>query len=122
MEKTVETTYFTKDRPILMLAVLNAVLALGSVLLTILRLGSHDFKIPIQYIVNDGSVLQTSNWYSLYSIALFSVVGTVFTIILARRLHKNSRLFAAGVLVVYAVITFLGILTTNALLGLVGRV
>lgn len=122
MEKITEPTAFTKDKPIMILAVVNVVLAISNVILTVVKLSSHDFKVPVQYIVNDGSVLQTSNWYSLYSIALFSLVGAGISIFLAYRLHKGNRLFAAGVLIVYTVVAVVSLLVTYALLGLVSRV
>ena len=122
MEKTIEPIPFTKDKPIMILAVTGAILAILNLILTVVKLGSHDFKVPVQYVVNDGSVLQTSNWYSLYSIALFSVVGAGMTIFLAYRLHRGNRLFAAGALVAYMVVGVVSLLVTWALLGLVGRV
>jgi|GEM_PF-2772830 len=122
MEKTTEQIAFTKDRPIIILAITNGIFALMNVILTFARLRSHDFKVPVQYIVNDGSVLQTSNWYSLYSLALVSVAGFVAIIFLAYQLHKGNRLFAMAVLIIYLLVGVMTLLVTNALLGLVGRV
>jgi hypothetical protein len=88
----------------------------------LIRLKSHDFKVPVQYIVNDGSVVQSSSWYSLYSLALIALFGAVASIFLAYRLHKGNRIFAIGLLVIYIVIALFGFLISNALLGLVSRV
>lgn len=122
MEKISEPIPFAKDKPIMILTVVSGILAGLNVILTLVRLGSHDFKVPVQYVVNDGSVLQTSTWYSLYSLALFSILGAGMTIFLAHRLHKGNRVFAAGILIVYIVTGLVSILTTGALLGLVDRV
>lgn len=122
MEKISEPIPFAKDKPVMLLAIIAGILSVINLIVTVVKLGSHDFKVPVQYVVNDGSVLQTSNWYSLYSIALFSLVGAGITIFLAHRLHKGNRLFAAGILLVYGVIALMSILVTSALLGLVGRV
>lgn len=122
MEKVTEPVQFTKDKPVIILAVICGVLAFSNLVLTFVRLKSHDFKVPVQYIVNDGSVLQTSSWYSLYSIALFSLLGAGAVIFVAHRLHKGNRLFAIGILTVYVVIAIVSLLVTNALLGLVGAV
>jgi amino acid transporter len=122
MEKVTEPLQFTKDKPAIILAVIGALLAFSNLLLTFVRLRSHDFKVPVQYIVNDGSVLQTSNWYTLYSTALFSVLSVAAVIFIAHRLHKGNRQFAIGILAIYLIIAVINILVTNALLGLVGRV
>jgi hypothetical protein len=122
MEKNILDLRFTKDKPVMVLAVISGMLAFLNVILTFARLRSNDFKVPVQYVVHDGSVLQTSNWYSLYSLALFSVLSAGAMIFLAHRLHKANRLFAAATLAVYIVIGLVTLLATNALLGLVGRV
>ena len=122
MEKVTKNIPYTKDKPVIILAVLSGALALANLILTLIRLRSHDFKVPVQYIVNDGSVLQTSHWYSLYSLAFVSVAGAAVMIFLSYRLHKGNRLFAAGILAVYLLVGIISLLVTNALLGLVGRV
>lgn len=122
MEKTTQIPPFTKDRPVFALALLTGLITTATVLATVFRLKGHSAKVPVQYIVNDGSVLQTANWYSLYSIVLFAIVGTVFAIFLSRRLHASNRLFSVSVLIIYILISIVGFLVTNALLGLVGRV
>ena len=122
MEKLSEPTPFIKDKPVMVITVINCVLAALNLILTVVRLRSHDFKVPVQYIVNDGTVLQTSNWYSLYSLALFSVVGVMVTTLLAIRLHKGNRVFANGTLLAYTVVAVMSLLVTNALLGLVSKV
>lgn len=112
----------TKDKPVILLVTLSGVLAFINVVITAARLRSHDFKVPVQYVVNDGSVLQTSSWYTLYSLALFSVAGAFVVVFLAHRVYKANKVFALGILTVYVVIQVFTILVTNALLGLVGRV
>lgn len=122
MKNSADPVPFTKDKPIFLLAVFSGLLASLNLLLTVVRLKSHDFKVPVQYVVNDGSVLQTSNWYTLYTLALFSILSAGVVIFLARRLHQGNRVFAAGLLGVYAVVGIITLLATNALLGLVSRV
>lgn len=117
-----EPVQFTKDKPIMLLVVLSGILAFANVVLTAIRLRSHDFKVPVQYIVHDGSVLQTSNWYTLYSLAIFSVASVVSVAFLAHRLYKGNRLFASGILIVCVVLQLVALLVTYALLGLVSRV
>ena len=113
---------FTKDNPVMILAVLSGVLAFVNVVMVLVRLRSHDFKVPVQYIVNDGSVLQTSSWYTLYSLLLFSLLGTGVVIFLAHRLHKSNKFFAVGILAVQVIIGITSLLATGALLGLVSKV
>lgn len=113
---------FTKDRPILLLTIMAGFLSSLSVFITFFRLRSHDFKVPAQYIPQDGSVIQTASWYSLYSLALFAALGAAAVIFLAYRLHKANRLFAGGLLVAHIVLAVFGLLVTNALLSLVAGV
>lgn len=122
MEKNTLELKFTKDKPIMILAVTSSVISVLTFLSVIIRLRSNDFKVPVQYVVHDGAVLQTSNWFSLYSLALFSVLTCGAIIFLAHRLYKGNRVFAVGVLAVYTVISVITLFVTNALLGLVGRV
>lgn len=113
---------FSKDKPALLFSALSIVFAFLSVVSVMARLRSHDFKVPVQYVVNDGSVLQTSSWYTLYSLALVAVLGTIAVIFLSHRLYKSSKIFAIGILVTYIVIQIITLLVINALLGLVSRV
>ncbi len=122
MSKTLEPIPFVKDRFVLLLGTVDvAIVALMS-LSVILRLRSHDFKIPVQYVVNDGSVLQTSQWFSLYSIVIFVVLSGAGKIILAQRIHKSERNYALVALLLFAIFGIFGLLITNALLGLVAQV
>lgn len=122
MKESTEKTVITKDKTAFLLVLLSAALMVANVAVVFVRLRSNDFKVPVQYIVNDGSVLQTSSWYSLYSFAFFSIAGFLAVFFLSQRLFKNSRGFALGTLAAYIVIQVITFLTANALLGLVGRV
>ena len=122
MSKTLEPVPFVKDRFVLLVSAVDAVLMVLVVFSVILRLRSHDFKIPVQYVVNDGSVLQTSQWFTLYSIVLFVILSGIGTLILAQRLHKSERNYAVLSLLLYGIVTLFGLLITNALLGLVSQV
>lgn len=122
MEKTTEARLFTKDKAAMTLTIVSGALVLLNVASVFVRLRSHDFKVPVQYVVNDGSVLQTSNWLSLYSLILVSILGFAAAIYLAHQLYKASRQFAVAALAVYVVIAVFSLLVTNALLGLVGKV
>lgn len=113
---------FIKDRPILLLVILNIILALLNTVIVFGRLRSHDFKVPVQYLVRDGSVLATSNWYSLYGLALFCVGGLILNIAIARKLHEANRWFAFVVLLIYVLVSVVSFLVINALLSLVARV
>lgn len=106
----------------MVLSVVNGFLAFSTVVVVIARLRSNDFKVPVQYVVHDGSVLQTSSWFTLYSLALFAVLATGTTIFFAMKLHKSNRLFAGGVLAVYIVVALFSLLVTYALLELVSKV
>lgn len=122
MEKNTLELKFSKDKPIMILSIVGGVLSALTFLSTVIRLRSNDFKVPVQYVAHDGAVLQTSSWFSLYSLAFFSVLTCVAIIFLAHRLYKGNRVFAIGVLAVYAVVALISLFVTNALLGLVGRV
>lgn len=113
---------FIKDRPILLLVIANALLALLNVIVTLGRLRSHDFKVPVQYLVRDGSVIATSSWYTLYGLAIFCVAGTVLNLMVARKLHESNRWYAFVLLLIYIVVSVVSFLVINALLSLVGRV
>lgn len=118
----VEAVLFSKDKPVIILTFLASLLAVVNVIATAVRLKSHDFKVPVQYIVNDGSVLQTSSWYTLYSLVIFSILSAGVGVFFAHRLHKSSRIFAIGILVVQVVFSVIALLVSSALLGLVSRV
>lgn len=117
-----ETKKFTSDVPMVVLSALCVLLAIINSIIVFARLRSNDFKVPVQYVVYDGSVLQSANWYSLYSLVLFVALGTGVSIFLAHRLHKGNRLFAGGVLVTHLVIAVISFLVINSLLHLVGKV
>lgn len=122
MNKEVKPQQFIKDRPIFIFSITCVVMALVNTVITFARLRSHDFKVPVQYVVHDGTVFQTANWYSLYSFVLFALLGAGFSIFLAIRLHKSNRLFAGGILITYLVVSLISFLVINSLLGLVSRV
>lgn len=122
MKEAADPVIFTRDKPVMVLVIVSGLLAALNVLLTLIKLRPHDFKVPVQYIVNDGSVLQTASWYTLYSLALFSLLGAGATIFIAHRIHKGNRVFATGILVVYLLVAVVTLLVTWALLGLVSRV
>lgn len=122
MSKTLEPVPFIKDRLMLLLLTVDSLLILSIVGVVLARLRSHDFKVPVQYVVNDGTVLQVSQWFTLYSLAIFAVLTGVATFILAQKLHKSERNYAAVALIMFAVSAVFGLLTTNALLGLVAQV
>ncbi|MBP9738494.1 hypothetical protein KBD20_02285 [Candidatus Saccharibacteria bacterium] len=122
MNKTAEAVPFFKDRLMTTLVALDGFIVVLVVVSVFARLRSHDFKVPVQYVVNDGSILQTSQWFTLYSLALFAVIAGISTVILAQRIHKSERWYAAAALILLAVTTFFGFLMTNALLGLVSQV
>jgi hypothetical protein len=116
------TPQFSKDKPVVFLIFVNTLITLATLITVFLRLRSHDLKVPVQHIVNDGSVLQTGSWYSLYSFALLALLGTGVVFFLSHRLHKGNRLFALGTLIAYTVVNIFGLLSTIALLGLVSKV
>lgn len=120
METT--TPQFSKDRPVMAMTVFNILIAFITLVFVLVRLRTHDLKVPVQFVVNDGSVLQTGNWYSLYSLALVSVLGTGVLIFLAHQLYKGNRLFALGTLIAFSVMNIFGLLVSVALLGLVSKV
>lgn len=122
MSENAKIVPFFKDRAAVLLVTLNGLLALGITLSVFARLRSHDFKVPVQYVVNDGSVLQTSQWFTLYSIVLFAIAGTVGVVILAERLHRSAREFALVTLGVLILTLIFGLFATNALLTLVSQV
>ena len=51
---------FSKDKSVVILLLVNTLVAVLSVLTVALRLRSHDFKVPVQYIVHDGSVVAST--------------------------------------------------------------
>ncbi len=122
MEEEVPQLTFTKDVVAMFLVVIDTLLILVNVISAVARLHSHAFKIPVQYMVADGSITMSSSWYSLYSLAFFVFVTGFATLFLAYSLHKRNRIFAIGILAIYFVIAIISFLVINALLGLVGRV
>lgn len=122
MKEATEKTVLTKDKTGFLLVLLSTFLMIANVVAVFARLRSNDFKVPVQYIVNDGSVLQTSHWYTLVSFVVFAIAGFIAVYFLSQRLFKSSRGFALGTLITYIVVQLITFLTINALLGLVGRV
>ncbi len=122
MKQEVKNPPFSKDRPVVLLVVANAGLILATFFSVILRLRPNDFKIPIQFIVYDGTTIQTGNWFSLYSIVLFSIGGGIITLLLAKKLYGANRFFSLAVLAVYGVVALFTLFSVNALLTLVERV
>lgn len=122
MSKQLEPVPFIRDRAILLLLVGNGLIVLVTVLSVMVRLRSHDFKVPVQYVVNDGSILQTASWVNLYTFAALSIFTGIATAILAQRMHKSQRTFSLVILILFAVVSVFGFLATNALLGLVSQV
>lgn len=113
---------FSKDYPMVILVLINSLLMLIGTLSVVLRLRPNDFKVPVQYIVHDGTIVQSGNWFSLYSLVFFILGGGIITVILASKLHKANRLFAVATLAIYTFVAVFSILAINALLGLVEKV
>ena len=122
MKKKELPTKFSKDTSVVLLLSANIVLMLLSSISVIFRLRPNDFKIPVQYIVYDGTIVQSGNWYSLYGFLFFILAGGAITIFLAHRVYKANRLFTLAVLSVYLMVSVYSLLTINALLSLVERV
>ena len=122
MDTIVQQHTFSKDKTVLGLSAFSIIATLATVLFSIAMLRSHDFKVPVQYVVNDGSVLQTSNWYTLYSLPLFAVMSTAVMLFLAHKLYRTNRIFSIGVLAAYSLVSIVGFLVTFALLNLVSKV
>lgn len=122
MKESSKQVDFSKDRPTVFLVVVNLGLMLATVLSVIIRLRPNDFKIPVQYIVYNGTVVQSGNWYSLYSWVLFILAGGAATIFLAHRLYKAHKYFSSVTLALYAVVALYAFFSVNALLSLVERV
>lgn len=120
-KEVIKTTPFSKDNSILALAAINVMIALAAAASVVVRLRSHDFKVPVQYLVNDGGEVSLASWYSLYSLAVFVVFGTGVALWLAYRLYTHRPIFARGVLLTQAVVGVVSFLTLNALLGLVSQ-
>ncbi len=122
MKKKELPTKFSKDTPVVLLLSANVILMVLSTISVLFRLRPNDFKIPVQYIVYDGTIVQSGNWYSLYGFLLFVVVGGGMTFYLAHRAYKANRLFSLATLSLYLVVSIYTLLTINALLSLVERV
>jgi hypothetical protein len=115
------TQLFFKDRLIMAFVILGGLVSLLNVASVILRLRSHTFKVPVQYNVSDGSILQT-DWYYLYGFVIFSLFGLVASVIVAHRLYTGSRWFALGTLLLYLIVAVSSFITINALLGFVSQI
>jgi hypothetical protein len=122
MKKDANPQQFSKDTPVVLLLILNGALVMVSILSVLLRLRPNDFKVPIQYIVYNGTVVQSGNWYSLIGFVLFLIAGAALTFVMAHRLYKANRFFTMAVLASYTMVGVFALLTINALLSLVERV
>ena len=122
MEKVASQDIFTKDKAVLSLLAFNSVTTTATILVSLILLRSHDFKVPVQYVVNDGSVLQTSSWYTLYSLPAFAMISAAVMIFLAHKLYSTDRIFSIGVLTAYSLVSTVGLMVTFALLNLVSKV
>lgn len=120
--KEPKVTTFSKDRTIVLITVLNIGLIAASVISVVFRLRPNDLKIPVQYIVYDGSIVQTGNWFSLYSLAFFMIAGGIITTLLAKKMYAAHKSFAVATLAAYTCVALFSLLSINALLGLVERV
>ncbi len=120
--KEPKSTTFSKDRTIVLVTVFNMGLIIASVVSVLFRLRPNDLKIPVQYVVYDGSIVQTGNWFSLYSLAFFVIAGGIVTTLLAKKMYVANKSFALTVLLTYTFVALFSLLTINALLGLVERV
>lgn len=118
---TKPTQPFFRDRLVMSFVVLGSLVTLLNIGSVLFRLRSHTFKVPVQYNTADGSILQT-DWYYLYGLAIFCIFGLVASILMAHRLHKGSRWFAVGVLLLYQVVAVFSFITINALLGFVAQI
>lgn len=117
-----KSTMFSKDKSIVILLLANFGLIVTSASVVVLRLRSNDFKVPVQYIANDGSVVQASSWYSLYSLGFFAVLSVAAIFFLAYRLYRGNPTFSKGLLGIQLVVSIITLLVINSLLSLVARV
>lgn len=111
---------FAKNPTALLLIAVNGLLSLATVALVLARLRSSDFKVPGQFIATGGEV-ELTQWYSLYSLAIFAVLSLAIAIFIARKLYQKNEIFAWGILICQLVLGVTGFFISNALLGLVSR-
>lgn len=115
-----KTVPFAKNPVAILFVAINGLVALVTVGLVVYRLRSSDFKVPGQYIANGGDV-ELTQWYSLYSLAIFALFSFFISVFIARKLYLKTEIFAWGVLICQLVLGVTGLFISNALLGLVSR-
>lgn len=122
MSKQVDNRQFTRDLPVIGVALLTTLLSLIPLIAAIIRLRPHALKVPVGYIVHSRSVFQQDSWISLYGLVLAALAMNVFIIYVSYRFYKNNREYSLAVLWIYSVVALFSGFLAYALLTLVSGV
>lgn len=114
MLKNLVTKAYFEDRLLTVMSGVSLMLGLFNIFNVVLRVEQFDFKITVQYFIDD---LVLGEWWGLYKFALFAAVSTVLSLIISFRLFLQKRSLSITVLVMHQIVMIYLILVSNAILA-----
>ena len=108
--------YF-RDRTVVLLGVIAAVLTLVNIFFVIFKVRSHDFEVPVRYTEYGPDQLLLGEWYTLYELVLFNLVTMAANVLVSARLHLMRRYMSIALLGLNLVVIVYLFFVTQALLG-----
>lgn len=118
MIKRAELLAIVKDRLMLGLIGLVVMMALITVLVTLIRLNASDVQIPIRYTDYGTANIYRNQWFALYIFPIFALVVAGVNAFIATKIYSLDRLIALSLLGITTFILVVGLIVTNSILNL----
>lgn len=110
---------FFKDRTMLVFFAIVMLFLIANLVLVFITLEPRNDQVPTRYSDFSTSLLERDSWRSLYALPLFSVVATVFNVILAVKVHVTRRDVSLAILSGALFILFVNLFVSQSLLSLI---
>lgn len=113
-------TQVTKDRLLLALMFVGAILALILIVSSLIQIRPSDIQVPVRYSAYGITNLYREKWYYLLSFIGAGIMLLVLHPLLIMKLYKEKgREFAVGFAALTVLVAFIGVLLTSAVLRVV---
>lgn len=110
---------FFRDRVMLTLGFMLIGLLFVNLFIVYFNLEERNYQVPTRYSDFSTSPLERDNWQTLYALPLFSIVTTVFNIILAVKIHASRKDISLAVISGGLFILFVNVYVSLSLLSLI---
>lgn len=109
-----------KDRPLMVLVVIGALLAVVLIGISALQIRPSDVQVPVRYSAYGTTNLYRDQWFYLISfVGAGMLLLVAHPLIVLKLLQEKSREFALGFALMTIMVGFIGILLTSAVFRVV---